>query len=130
MAGGLTNAGCSAIAVFVTGNAAGISTFNSANAYIGVGSASTAFAASQTDLQEGTNKLRKPMQTGYPTVASQVITHRSLFTASSANWGWNEVALFNASSGGTMLYRDVQDLGDKPSTQSWQITIAATLQVD
>lgn len=130
MAGGLTNAGCSAVAVFVTGNVAAINTFNSTNAYLGVGSASTAFAATQTDLQESTNKSRKAMQAGYPTVSNQTITHRALWTAASANFGWNEVGLFNASSGGTMLYRDVQDLGDKPSSQSWQLTISAQIIVD
>jgi hypothetical protein len=129
MAGGLTNAGCSTIAVLIC-NAASTGYFSSASAYLGIGSASTAFAATQTDLQESTNKSRKPMQTGYPTVASQVITHRALWTAASANHGWNELALFNAATGGTMLYRDVQDLGDKPGTQSWQLTVAATLQVD
>ena len=130
MAGGLTNAGCSAIAVFLTGNVAGISTFSSANAYLGVGSASTAFAATQTDLQEATNKSRKPMQTGYPTVSNQTMTFRSLWTASSANHGWNEVGVMNAVSGGTMLCRDAQDLGDKVNTQSWQLTYAVTVQVD
>jgi hypothetical protein len=130
MAGGLTNAGCSAIAVYVTGNVAAIATFNSTAAYLGVGSASTAFAATQTDLQESTNKSRKPMQTGYPTVSNQTITHRALWTAASANHGWNEIALFNATSGGTMLYRDVQDLGDKPASQSWQLTVTAQIIVD
>ena len=130
MAGGLTNAGCSAIAVYVTGNVAGIATFSSTTAYLGIGSASTAFAASQTDLQEGTNKSRKPMQTGYPTVSNQTMVHRALWTASSANHRWQELGLFNASSGGTMLYRDVQDLGTKPGTQSWQLTVTAQLAVD
>ena len=130
MAGGMTNAGCSAIAVYVTGNVAAINTFSSSNAYLGVGSASTAFAASQTDLQEGTNKSRKPMQTGYPTVSNQVITARALWTASSANFRWNELGLFNAGSGGTMLCRDVQDLGLKPNTQSWQLTWTIQIAVD
>lgn len=131
MAGGLTNAGCSAIAVYVTGNVAAINTFNSSNCYLGVGSASTAFAATQTDLQEaGSNKERNAMVAGYPTVSNQVITARSLWAAASAVFGWNEIALFNNSTAGTMLCRDVQDLGDKPNTQSWQLTLAVTIQVD
>ena len=130
MAGGLTNAGCSAIAVYLTGNVAGINTFNSTNAYLGVGSASTAFAATQTNLQEATNVNRNAMQGGYPTVSNQTMTFRSLWAAASANYGWNEVGVFNNSTGGTMLCRDVQDLGDKPATQSWELTFAVTVQVD
>ena len=130
MAGGFTNAGCSAIAVFITGNVAGINTFNSTNAYLGVGSASTAFAATQTDLQESTNKNRNGMEAGYPTVSNQTMTFRSLWAAASANYGWNEIGVFNAATGGTMLCRDVQDLGDKPSNQAWQLTFAVTCQTD
>jgi len=123
MAGGLTNAGCSAIAVYVTGNVAGINTFNSANAFLGVGSASTAFAATQTDLVESTNKNRNAMQAGYPTVSNQAITWRALWAAASANFRWNEIGVFNAGTAGTMLCRDVQDLGLKPNTQSWELTL-------
>lgn len=130
MAGGITTAGCSAVAVFLTGNAAGISAFNSANAYLGVGSASTVFAASQTDLQEGTNKNRNGMQAGYPTVSNATMTFRSLWSASSANFRWNEIGVFNAASGGTMLCRDVQELGLKPNTQSWELTYAVTITQD
>ena len=129
MAGGLTNAGCSTIAVLIT-NGASTGYFSSASAYLAVGSASTAFAATQTDLQEATNKSRKPMQAGYPTVSNQSMTFRSLWTASSANFRWNEIGCMNAASGGTMLFRDVQALGEKPSTQSWQLTMTATVQTD
>lgn len=131
MAGGITTAGCSAVAVFLTGNVAGINTFNSTNAYLGVGSASTAFAASQTDLQEGgSNKNRNAMQAGYPTVSNATMTFRSLWAAASANFRWNEIAVFNAAAAGTMLCRDVQDLGLKPNTQSWELTYAATVTQD
>lgn len=131
MAGGITTAGCSTIAVLLTGNVAGINTFNSTNAYLGVGSASTAFAASQTDLQEaGSNKNRNAMQTGYPTVSNQNMTFRSLWSASSANFRWNEVGVFNNSTGGTMLCRDTQDLGLKPSTQSWELTYVVQVAQD
>lgn len=130
MAGGITTAGCSAIAVYITGNVAAINTFNSTNAYLGVGSASTAFAASQTDLQEATNKNRNAMQAGYPTVSNQSMTFRSLWSASSANFRWNEIGVFNNSTGGTMLCRDVQELGLKPNTQSWELTFVVTVQQD
>ena len=132
MAGGLTNAGCSAIAVLVVGNPDAITTFGSTGARLGVGSASTAFAASQTNLQDPFADSRKAMDTGYPTRSSQTITWKATWGASDAVGGWNEVAVFNASTSatGTMLIRDVQDLGDKPSSQSWTLTWSATIQVD
>lgn len=131
MAGGITTAGCSAVAVFLTGNVAGINPFNSANAYLAVGSASTAFAASQTDLQEaGSNKNRNPMVSGYPTVSNATMTFRALWSASSANFRWNEIAVTNHATAGTMLCRDVQELGLKPNTQSWELTYACTVTQD
>lgn len=131
MAGGITTAGCSAIAVLITGNVAGIATFSSTTAYLGVGSASTAFAATQTALQDATNYNKNAMQAGYPTVSNQTMTFRSLWGASSANFKWHEIGVFNAlTSAGTMLCRDVQDLGTKPGTQSWELTFAVTIQQD
>jgi hypothetical protein len=129
MAGGITNAGCSTIAVLIT-NGASTGYFSSASAYLAVGSASTAFAATQTDLQEASNKERNAMVAGYPTVSNQVITFRSLWAAASANFRWNEIGVFNAATGGTMLCRDVQALGEKLNTQSWQLTLAITIQPD
>ena len=50
-----------------TGTAAQTLTyFNNGNAYIGVGDSTTAAAATQTDLQAATNKLRKAMDATYP----------------------------------------------------------------
>ena len=53
--------------------------FNNANSLIGVGDSMTAFAASQTDLQAASNKLRKAMDATYPQVAANVLTFRSTF---------------------------------------------------
>ena len=132
MAGGITTAGCSAIAVLLVGNTDGITTFSSTGARLGVGSASTAFAASQTNLQDPFADSRKAMDTGYPTRSSQTITWKATWTASEAVGGWNEVAVFNqsVSASGTMLIRDVQDLGDKPSSQAWTLTWSATIAQD
>lgn len=103
--------------------------FSNANAYIGVGDSSTAFAAGQTDLQAATNKLRKAMEATYPQVATNVITFRSVFATGDANWAWNEWGVFNASSAGTMMNRKVESLGTKTSAQSWQFTVTITLTV-
>lgn len=108
---------------------AGGTAFNNANAYIGVGDSSTAFAAAQTDLQAATNKLRKAMDATFPTLATNVMTFRSTFGTSEANWVWNEWAIFNASAAGTMMMRKVEALGTKTSAMTWQIEAAITLAV-
>lgn len=100
--------------------------FNNANAYIGVGDSTTAFAAAQTDLQASTNKLRKAMNSTYPSGGSNVITLNSTFQNADANWAWQEWGVFNASSGGTMLTRKVESLGTKTSAQVWVFTVTVT----
>lgn len=122
----LTNAYRDYLAGLTTGTG---TAFNNANAYIGVGDSTTAFAATQTDLQAATNKLRKAMDATYPTVAANVITFRSTFATGDANFAWNEWGVFNAASGGTMLNRKVESLGTKTSAQTWQFTVQITLAV-
>lgn len=99
--------------------------FNNANAKIGVGDGTTAFAVSQTDLQ-GTNKVRKGMDADYPTSTPPVATFRATFNPSEANFAWNEWGIFNASSGGVMLSRVVESNGTKQSNQTWVLEVAIT----
>lgn len=107
--------------------------FNNGNAYIGVGDSNTAEAATQTDLQAASNKLRKAMDATYPThtdgttSGSASVSFRSTFATSDANYAWAEWAIFNGSSGGRMLNRKVQSLGTKTSAASWQLTVTLTL---
>ncbi len=108
------------------GIGAAVTAFNNANAYIGVGDSTTAFAVGQTDLQAATNKLRKAMDATYPSGASNVITFRSTFATGDANYAWQEWGVFNASSAGTMLNRKVESLGTKTNTQTWQFTVTLT----
>ena len=121
----LTEAGRNLIAADIIGES--VTEFNNANAYIGVGDSTTAFAAAQTDLQAATNKLRVGMEATYPTRATNVLTFRSLFSTAQANFAWAEWGIFNASSAGTMLCRKVEALGTKTSAQSWQITTTITV---
>ncbi len=95
------------------------------NAYLGVGDSTTAFNISQTDLQAASNKTRKVATVSR---ASNVNTFVASFGTSDANYDWNEVGIFNASSGGTLLARKVEtpSLGTKTSAQVWQLTVAAT----
>jgi len=123
----LTNAGRDWIAEALVEGDGGLTIFDNTNAYIGVGDSNTAFAASQTDLQASTNKLRVGMEATYPQRATNVLTFRSLFSTGQANWAWEEWGVFNASTAGTMLNRKVETLGTKTSAQSWQITVTLTV---
>lgn len=105
---------------------AGPTFFNNANSYIGVGDSATAYAAAQTDLQAATNKMRKAMDATYPSGGSNVITFRSTFATTDANWAWLEWGIFNAASAGTMLSRKQESLGTKTSAQTWQFTTTLT----
>jgi hypothetical protein len=107
--------------------------FNNGNAYIGVGDSTTAAAATQTDLQASTNKLRKAMDATYPqhtdatTSGAASIVFKSTFSTSDANYAWQEWGIFNGSSGGRMLNRKVESLGTKTSAASWAFTCTLTL---
>lgn len=127
----LTYGGASILWGLLVGEA--LTTFANANAYIGVGDSSTAAAATQTDLQAASNKLRKAMDATYPqhtdgTGASSnaQVVFRSTFGNAEANFAWNEWAIFNASSGGRMLNRKVESLGTK-ATGSWTLTCTLSL---
>lgn len=121
----ITDAGRNLMVQAAIGNS--VTAFNNANSYIGVGDSTTAFASSQTDLQASTNKTRKAMDATYPQGSSNVITFRSTFATTDANYVWQEWGVFNGSSGGTMLSRKVESLGTKTSTQTWQFTVTLTV---
>lgn len=96
-------------------------------AHLAVGDSSTAFAATQTDLQASTNKLRKAMDSGYPQRSSGTISFRTTYTTSEANWAWAEWGIFDAASSGIMYGRKVESLGTKTSAQTWQMTATVTV---
>lgn len=122
-----TNAGRDLVAAMILGEAT--TDLNAANAYIGVGDSTTAFAVSQTDLVAATNKLRKVMNATYPTRATNVLTFQSTFIETEANFAWQEWAIFNAAASGVMLSRLVQSLGTKPNTEIWRISCVLTIGV-
>lgn len=99
---------------------------NASNAYLGVGDSTTAFVASQTDLQAASNKVRQGMDATYPTRSGAAVTLRALFGTSAANFAWQEWATFNAAAAGVMWQRKVESLGTKANTQSWQLTVTLT----
>jgi len=105
-----------------------VTPFNAANAYLGVGNGTTAFASTQTDLQ-GSSKVRKAMDAGYPVRSGNQITFRATFGNADANFAWEEWGIFNAPSGGVMLNRKVESLGTKGSGATWILTVTITLNV-
>lgn len=121
----LTTAGRDVIAAMILGEST--TDFTAANARIGVGDSTTAFAASQTDLQAATNRLRKAMNSTYPQRSTNVLTFQATFLEAEAVYTWNEWAIFNAGSGGTMLNRRVEALGTKPNTEQWRLTCTLTI---
>lgn len=128
--GGISNIWQSLIG---NGGASSLQYFNNANAYIGVGDSTSSEAATQTDLQAATNKLRKAMDATYPVHADGTgsgaasIQFRSTFATGDANYAWQEWGVFNASSGGRMLNRKVESLGTKTSAASWTLTVTLSL---
>jgi hypothetical protein len=94
--------------------------FDATNAYVGVGDSTTAAAASQTDLQAATNKLRKGMEATFPSRSGQTMSWKASFGSAEANFAWQEWGIFNASTAGTMLNRKVESLGTK-ATGTWTL---------
>lgn len=127
----ITNTGAILAASAIIGTADGspVTPLNAANAYIGLGDSSTAFAAGQTDLQAASNKVRVAMDATYPTRSSNVLIFRSTFSTAQANYAINEFSVHNASSSGTMFSRKVDSsLGTKTSSQTWVVTVTLTIQ--
>ena len=102
--------------------------YNNANARIGVGNddGDVAASADQTGLQGATTTFA-PMESGYPTVASQKATWRAVFDGTSANHAWQEFTVVNAADDtGDNLNRKVSDQGTKASGQTWTIDLEIT----
>lgn len=117
-----TDKGAIAIASLLCGDG-GVQPFNVTNARIGVGDSLTAFATSQTDLQATTNKLRKIVDSA-PARTNNSIDFTATFQLSEANFSWNEIAIFNSSSGDYMATRRVlTGFGTKTSTEVWTVTL-------
>lgn len=136
----LTNGGVSTLWEQAIGNGTAtaaqlLTYFNNGQAATGVGDSTTAFAATQNDLQAATNKLRKAMDATYPThtdgttSASQTITFQSTYATGDANWAWQEWIVANSATAATgrALNRKVEALGTKVSTATWILQVAITI---
>jgi hypothetical protein len=119
------------IATVVSNQVAG-NPWSNANAFLGVGTSSTAEAATQTDLQAG--GFYKAMNATYPSRANQTVSFQSDFTGAEANQAWNEWAISAGATtasgagftvGTTNLNRKVASLGTK-SSGTWTLTAQVT----
>jgi hypothetical protein len=103
--------------------------FTNANARLCVGDSTAVYGATQTDLQAATNKLRKAMDSTYPQRSDNVLTFKSTFGTSDANFAWEEWGVANDASAGVLFNRKVESLGTKTSAQSWVFTATLTFGV-
>jgi hypothetical protein len=99
--------------------------FDGTYAYIGVGDSNATFNSSHTDLQATSNKLRKAMDTGFPSRSNLTLTFQATFGDEEANFDWLEWALFNAGTGGTMANRKQENKGTK-NGGSWVFKVELT----
>lgn len=118
----VVNAGGARMAALLIG--AGGTSF--ASSWIGVGDSATAVAIGQTDLQASTNKFRKACDATFPSISGQVVTWEATFASGEANYQWNEMAVFNASTAGTMFARG---LPASPITKTSGATLKAVYQI-
>lgn len=95
---------------------AGGTAYNATNSYIAVGTSTTAAAAGNTALVA---EMTRSQVSGAPVVSTNTITYNASFASASANGNWNEMALVNASSGGTLFNRLVSTMGTKVSGAVW-----------
>jgi hypothetical protein len=109
---------------------ASVPAYNATNARIGVGDSNTAFSAAHTDLQAASNKFRK-LVNGAPSVnlAAGEVTFSATFANAEAVFAINEIGLFNAASGDTMMSRKVVSLGSKPNNEAWTIDLICNTAV-
>jgi hypothetical protein len=118
----LVNVGIAILLDLLAGTASPTA-YNAANAYLSVGTGTGAAAAGDTALTAG---VRKAMESTYPSRSSQTTTWKSSYGSGDANQAWQEWALFNHASAGTMLNRKVETLGTKASG-TWTLEVGITI---
>lgn len=143
---GLLNAGITALWNIFFGNTSAANSGASpaganavptnAQARLGIGDSSTAFAATQTDLQAATNKFYQGMDATFPSVSAQTLSLKATVTGTNADFAWNEFvsdacngsnSTSTTRSGGATFNRAVSAQGTKASGQSWALTLNITL---
>lgn len=125
---GLTTAGRNFIAQAIMNDASPVF-YTNALAALGVGDSSLAFTNTQTNLQAATNKSKKGMDSTYPQRTDNVITAKSTWADTFAEFAWWEWGFFNSVTAdtGTMLNRAVSNMGTKAAGSTWVLTATITI---
>ena len=120
----LLNEGITAMLTLIIGGAE--TAYNNANAELGVGNSSTAANSTQTDLQ-GASTEWNAMDATYPQVSGQIVTFRSTFGSTEANFAWEEFSVRNGSVANKNLNRKVTSKGTKASGETWILSLTIEL---
>lgn len=104
---------------------AATSAYNNSNAQLGVGSNTSAAAATQTDLQDG-SAAWVAMNATYPIRTNQTMDFKSDFGSGTANFAWQEWGVRNGSTRNKNMNRKVESLGTK-SGGTWTLTASITI---
>ena len=126
----ITQAARNLISQMVIGTHSTNAYYDSTGAVLWVSTSCTAHGPTQTHLQGLTLTCHNStMESGYPSIATNVLQFRGVLTTERGNVDWNEIGLTNATStgSGTMLFRSVADYGTKTCTQTWQLTACVTI---
>lgn len=132
----LTTAGLTRLTSLLT--AAGGQALTNTATRLGVGNSTTAETVAQTDLQAAAgaaNRQFKIMDATYPSTSAGVVTAKSTFATSDANFAWQEWGLDigtpTVSDGttvnATLFNRKVASLGTKTSAGTWALTVTITI---
>ena len=120
----LLNEGITRLQNLLTGG--GGTNYGNAAAWLGVGNNSGTAAAAQTGLS-GSSEAYRPMEGGYPSIANQTTTWRSVFNSADGNFNWLEFTVANGSGNSAEnLNRRVSDQGTKVVGQTWTLDLAIT----
>lgn len=101
------------------------SAYSNANAQLGVGANTTAAAATQTDLQDGSAAWASMVAT-WPTRTNQTMDFKSDFGSGVANFAWQEWGVRNGATRNKNMNRKVESLGTK-SGGTWTLTASITI---
>jgi len=102
--------------------------YNAGQGHLCMGDSTTAYNASQTNLQAATNKWREPFD-GAPNVSSNVFTAIATVLGPDANFSWQEFGMANHLTAGTMFNRLVSNQGTKSVGAVWQLTMQITFTI-
>lgn len=127
----LTTAGKSRLGDLVIGASSG--TLDATRVRLGVGDNATAFAVGDTALSTGSNQFFRIMDATFPSNAAGVLSFKTSFADTEANFVWNcwgldvgTATVTSTATPATLVNRKVTSLGTK-AAGVWALTVTITL---